>query len=264
MSRTKTRNVAIADLQQVIFVRTELNRDHAEKLANLMGNGVELPPIHITEKDFIVIDGRHRIEAYEINGLTHIECVVENLTTEAQIIARAHQLNAGGALPPTQRDMEHTISLLLARRVGKRRIPDMLGLPKGMARRFIENVEARMKQKALNQALTAVSSGEVTAVAAAEEFDVDVADLKNAIRGKRKKEKDALNDKMKGIRSLYNGLTRRTKALAKVATEMCLDGQVSVARVEKIFEQLGDLRGKQTRVQADAKRRFVAATTGDD
>jgi hypothetical protein len=62
MSR-RTISVRIEDLQMNLFVRWQLNEEHALYLAELIENGVLLPPIKITP-DMVVIDGRHRIEAH--------------------------------------------------------------------------------------------------------------------------------------------------------------------------------------------------------
>jgi hypothetical protein len=153
---------------------------------------------------------------------------------------------------------------LLTRKVSKRRIVTLLGLPKGMARRYIGNIEARIKQRKLNAALSDMATGDYTAVQAAKRHDVDVADVKSALKGKKKKNEDALKTSMDAIRNAYRGISRRTQEIAKRATEMVLDGQVSPERVDKIFKDLATLRANQTRIQRNAKNRYESAIVLDD
>ena len=73
--------MAIKDLQVNLFVRKVLNQDHVLYLGQLVEGGVNLPPIKINQ-DLVVIDGRHRIEAYELLGRTQIEAVMVDTAGE--------------------------------------------------------------------------------------------------------------------------------------------------------------------------------------
>ena len=125
--------VKISELQINTYVRKEINQDHALMLALLLENKVKLPPIQVTSA-LIVIDGRHRIEAHQINNLAEIEVELVDIRDENELIAAAYRANMGGSLPPTPQDTEHTVRTLLDRGMPKKDIPDSLGLPVNMVR----------------------------------------------------------------------------------------------------------------------------------
>ena len=83
-SRGRVETVALKDLKLNLFVRQALNQDHALFLGELLENGVNLPPIRITRKRE-VIDGRHRIEAYELNNRTEIEAEIVSAPPDDEI-----------------------------------------------------------------------------------------------------------------------------------------------------------------------------------
>ncbi|HNS34400.1 MAG TPA: ParB N-terminal domain-containing protein [bacterium] len=103
-------SVLISDLNKNLFVRQELDQNHVLYLAELIEAGVVLNPIEITP-DMAVIDGRHRIEAAELNSQVEIKARIVSISDESELVARAYRANVGGALPPTQEDTEHTVLL---------------------------------------------------------------------------------------------------------------------------------------------------------
>ena len=134
--------VKIADLQTNMYVRKTLSEDHFLYLAELLTNGVALPPIKIS-KQMGVVDGRHRIEAYLLADRTEIEAIILDIDNEADLVAEAYKANVGGSLPPSQGDTEHTIMKLLDLGESKKRVAELLNLPSGMARRYITDVQSK-------------------------------------------------------------------------------------------------------------------------
>lgn len=178
--RIKIQTVPLKDLKSNLFVRQALNPEHALFLAELVENGVTLPPIKITH-ELVVIDGRHRIEAHELNNRTEITCEVVDVKNETDLIAEAYKANIGGSLPPTPQDTEHTIMLLLDRDETMKRIAELLGLPAGMARKYINSVKSKTSRQKLMNAASAVTDGGLTVAKAAEQYGVELEKLKEIL-----------------------------------------------------------------------------------
>lgn len=64
-------SLPIASLRSTTRFRARLNSDHARALAEVGG---ELPAILISDVDFVVIDGIHRVHAAKLAGRTEIRC----------------------------------------------------------------------------------------------------------------------------------------------------------------------------------------------
>lgn len=128
--------VDLRNLKTDWFVRTGLNEDHVLHLAELIEAGTELPPISITS-DMLVVDGRHRIEAYKLNSLDKIKATLVEVRDKTSLIAEAYRANIGGALPPTPADTEHTIKLLVGSGASMKKIATLLGLPPSITRRYV-------------------------------------------------------------------------------------------------------------------------------
>ncbi|HNP75515.1 MAG TPA: ParB N-terminal domain-containing protein, partial [bacterium] len=84
----------ISDLNKNLFVRQELDQNHVLYLAELIEAGVVLNPIEITP-DMAVIDGRHRIEAAELNSQVEIKARIVSISDESELVARAYRANVG-------------------------------------------------------------------------------------------------------------------------------------------------------------------------
>lgn len=256
--RTKIETVALKDLQMNLFVRQVLNQDHALFLAELIENGVELPPIRIT-RERVVIDGRHRIEAYELNNRVEIKAEVEEVGTENELIAEAYKANIGGSLPPTPQDTEHTIMLLLERGEAMKRIGELLGLPAGMARKYINSVKSKTSRQKLMRATTAITDGGLTIAKAAEQYDVDPDKLKEILSGHRRKHKQGVAEIQRGLTSSHKSLSMKNAALIRRLLEKYEDGDVTEGHVNDIFVHIEQLQKRAARAVSDWKKRFDAA-----
>ncbi|MEK7390717.1 MAG: ParB/RepB/Spo0J family partition protein [Patescibacteria group bacterium] len=260
MKTTKIVTVKIVDLKKNLFVRLALNEDHVLYLADLIGNGVKLSPITITP-DLTVNDGRHRIAAYELLGLTEIEAEVVNIGSEIEQIAMAFKANVGGSLPPTQQDVEHTIELLLERGETKKRIGELLGLPAGMARRYVDVVQSRVARTTLMKAVAAVTDGGLTVAKAAEMHGVDPEKVKAVLSGHRR------NNKLGGMAEIHRNLTKTYKSLSSRNAALVRgilvkheDGDMSEKQVREIFAHIELLQKQSARAVADRMARFDAKT----
>ncbi len=148
--------VAIKDLRTDLFVRTALNHDRVTQFGLVIEAGEqELPPIEVT-RNLAVVDGRHRIAAYDMMSKTEIPAVYVEVQGEVGLIARAFQANLGGSLPPTMEDIKHTVLLLLDRGESGKRIGELLNLPGPIARKYVSDVKSRQMDIKLQRAAAAM------------------------------------------------------------------------------------------------------------
>ena len=251
--------VKIADLKKTLFVRTGLDQDHALALADLIESGVELHPINIT-KDGVVVDGRHRIEAHELCQKTEIEAeIVEVTGGEVGLLAAGYKYNAGGSLPPSREDTEHTIQLMLDGGASKKTIADLLGLPISLTRKYIGMIESKIKRQKLQRAVAAVTDGGRTAAQAAEQHEVDLGSLKESLSGYRKKSKaEGIAEIQHSLTTSFKSLSQKNAALIRGLLEKLEDGDVSAKQVKEVLDHISDLLKGSTRSVADWRKRFEA------
>ena len=253
----KSVRVPIKELKLNLFVRQALDQGHALYLAELVKNGVALPPIEITV-DLTVIDGRHRIEAHELNNLAEIDAVVVDVADESELIALAYKANVGGSLPPTQEDTEHTVALLLDRGEAKKHIGEMLGLPAGMARRYINDVQSKVARAKLLRAAAAVTDGGLTVAKAAEQYEVDLDKLKGVLSGNRQKHKMGVAEIQRELTKKYKGASSKNAALFRGLLEKLEDGDVTANQVLAIFTHVESLQKRAARAVGAWRSRFEA------
>jgi hypothetical protein len=261
MTKPKIVTVKIADLKVDLYVRQQLNQDHALELAALLEAGVVLPPIKITS-EFVVVDGRHRIEAYKVLGLAEIECeVVDGLKDEVAIISMAYQANTGGSLPPTREDTEHTITELLARKVAKARIAEILALPPSLAKKYVQNVESKVTRSKIRKVLWRVANERVTLEQASAEESVDPEKVKEAMPGGRpgRKRHSLAADFQRNLTHLGKSAARKYAAILKDLLDKVGDGDVTVNQACEIFAHVERLQKANARATADWKARFDAS-----
>jgi len=251
--------VPIADLKMNLFVRSRLDHDHVLMLASLVAESVDLGPILINEA-WVVIDGRHRIEAHQLHDRVEIEAKVVDITDEAELIAEAFKANAGGSLPPTASDTEQTVMLLLDRGVNKKRIGEMLGLPKGLARTYVDNVQAKLARGKMHRAVAAVADDGLTVAQAVTTHGVNEAQLKAALSGRQQK--------VDGKEAIRAKLTRAHRSMAQTVTvtlrkvdRMLEDGEMTERQALATFKMLKKFQQKTERALADWQKRFTAKKT---
>jgi len=252
------KKIAIKELKTNLFVRSSLDQDWVLQLAELIEHGVKLPPIKINKQNQ-VIDGRHRIEAHELNNLTEIEYELVDISDENDLIAAAYKANLGGSLPPRVQDTEHTIRLLLERDESAKAIGELLGLPPSIARKYASNVRSKDERAKVQRAAMAVTEGGLTVAKAAEQYKADENKVRQALGGKGRKYKKGIEEVQRGLTSLYKSLGSKNAALMRSLFEKYEDADVSVRQVNEIFDHLESLQKKQARATADWKKRFHAS-----
>lgn len=247
----------IKDLKSNLFVRSSLDQDWALQLGALLEAGVKLPPIKVTS-DFTVVDGRHRIEAHELNQLDEIEYEIVSVKDEFDLIAQAYKANLGGSLPPRVQDTEHTIRLLLQRNVNGKAIGEMLGLPPSIARKYASNIRSKDERAKVQRAAMAVTEGGLTITKAAETHDADEDKVREVLGGRTRKHKKGIEEVQRGLTKLYRSLSSKNGSLMKNLFEKYEDGDVSMRQVLDVFKHIEDLNKKQVRNLLDWRKRFNA------
>lgn len=257
MAKPKIETVALKDLQTNLFVRKALNQEHALYLAELLENGVELPPIKITQ-DRVVIDGRHRIEACQVALRKEIEAEIVTVRDETDLIVEAYKANVGGPLPPSRDDTEHTVMMLLERGEPKKKIAELLGLPAGMARRYVNDVQSKASRAKLQRAAAAVTDGGLTVARAAEQYGASVEKLKEMLSGRRRKHKEGIAEIRRNFTKLYKSVGLKNANAIKRLLEKHEDGDVTEKQARDIFTHIEHLQKESSRKVADWRKRFEA------
>ncbi|HWQ99759.1 MAG TPA: ParB N-terminal domain-containing protein [Candidatus Methylomirabilis sp.] len=254
--KTKLITVPIAELKMDLFVRKGLDQDHTLHLAELIEHGVRLEPITVTP-DLMVIDGRHRIEAHELNKRNEIEAtVVTGLSDEADLISAAYKANLGGSLPPSPQDTEHAVMLLIERGVAKRRIADLLGLPAGLGRKYVDDVQSKIARNKVRRAVTAVTEEGHTVAKAAEAFGVDPEKLKETLQGVKRRGKQNVAEIQRRITWNFKSLSSKNASLLRSLLDKLEDGDVTDEQVNAIFEHIESLQKRAIRAIKDWKQRY--------
>jgi len=261
MSKNKIETREIKSLTQNLFVRASLDADRIMTLAELIESGVELDPIKITP-DGRVIDGRTRIEAHELCKKASILCEVVPVTDEVEIISLAYQSNVGGALPPTRKDTEHTVAMLLDRKVSQREIADLLGLPPSLARKYIKGVQFRLNTLKFQRAAIAITEG-MTLRDAANECNVDPEKLKQFISGTRQK-KNVVTDAKKNLSALMKSSAMKASTILKHTIEAFEDGECTISQAREIIEHSLRLYDGAARRAQDWRKRLEAIAKPND
>lgn len=258
MKTSRIAIVKLADLKRNLFVRFEINEDRVLHLAELIQNGTQLPPITIAS-NMMVIDGRHRTAAYEFLGLAEIQAEIVDIEDGTEQIAMAFKANVDGPLPPNQQDIEHTIELLLERGEAKKRIGELLGLPAGMARRYISVVQSKVARATVMKAAAAVTDGGLTVAKAAETYSVDPEKIRAVLSGHRRKNKlGGVVEIHRNLTTTFKSLSSRNAALIRGLLGKYEDGDVSEKQVREIFAHIEKLQKQSTRAVAERMTRFEA------
>jgi len=257
-----TKTVKLSAIQTYMFVRDALDQNHVLYLVELMENGVEmkdlLEVVELEDGTIVLVDGRHRKEGYELNGIQEIKVKIVEFDDEAEMIAYAYCKNTGGSKPPTAADTEHTVKLLLERKESMKRIGELLGLPAGLARKYANEVRSRMNRAKLQRAAEAVTDGGLTVAKAAETHEVDLDKLKEILSTRKKQSGTNLKDLHRNLSRLYNGLGKKNASVVKKFMDKFEDGDVSEKQVREIISHIEDLQRRATRTIAEWRRRFDA------
>lgn len=234
--------VKIADLKTNLFVREALDEDRVLFFAGIVESGSSLDPI-VVNRDLVVVDGRHRIEAHELNEKTEIEVKIVDIVGEENLIAAAYRANTGGPLPPTTNDTEHTILSLIEMGVRDKRIIEILGLPPALTRKYISSVRSKIGRQKLMKAATAVTDGGLTVAKAAEQYGVEIDKLRDFLAGPRKRRRaEGVAEIRRDLTTRYRSASQSNAALFRVVFRKYDEGDVTEKQIRQILKQLKGLQ----------------------
>jgi hypothetical protein len=107
-----------------------------EEYAEAMKRGVKLPAIDVAQnstgvgKKYILIDGRHRIDAREMNSETHVQALVHKNLSEKDIYIMSVELNSKHGVKLTRNDkLEKIIPKLMELKVEAAKISELTNIP---------------------------------------------------------------------------------------------------------------------------------------
>lgn len=231
-------DVNVSDLKVDFFVRRSLNDEHVLALAMIVEAGTDLTPITINEENQ-VIDGRHRLKAYELVGKKTISCEVKRDLSRGEQLMAALTANMGGSLPPSPQDIRLSIQSMLAAGVPVGTIRKGLPLPPSVSRRYCDDAQSHMKKARVLNAVEAVTDSEMSVAAAADKYGIDVEDLRAEIRGKKKKlvtDAYGLPRIKSEVANRYRSSSQHNAKTLKKLIDAVIDGDCSPKVVEGAIE----------------------------
>jgi hypothetical protein len=121
-------------------------------------------------------------------GDKKLECETRVFETKEDMIVASLKANVGGSLPPKPENLTHTMSLLFASGVFRKRIiamvSDQTGFPPRLVQKHIKDVQTVIAHRRIRNALNAVVKAGKTVDEAAAEQGVKVELLKKKLEGK--------------------------------------------------------------------------------
>ena len=260
----------IDTIETNLFVRNRLDQDWAIQLAELLDAGTSLSPIKITqnnfypemEKKWLMVDGRHRIEAHLLLNLTEIDYEIVQVRNEQELIALAYKSNLGGSLPPRKEDTEHTVRLLIERKVLVKDIAEMLGLPASITRKFVTEIKSKDKRAKEMRAVAAVTEGGLTIPKAAEQYDADEDRVREILGGRGRKHAKGIEETQRTLTALQRSHSQKVAKIMKALSEKYEDGDVSGRQVAAILDHVEASHKNFSRRIVDWKKRFAATGVG--
>lgn len=276
----KPQKIELIKLDQIVNkfdVRVALDNDRVIQFAGLYEGGVSLPPVRLVktdESEYAYIDGRTRGAARAYLNLLDVPAVICNGSLRdnpVELFAEALESNWGGAKPPSQLDIQHTIVRMLECGASQTTIRTRLHfLPNGVARAHVATARGTLSKRRLSKALDAVAEG-LSVPAAAEQFKLNVDIVKNAISGKKGKWGKNRSDEVqlatdlksyisKALFSANAGIGKKIEGLLKKVD----DGDVSSKTASGVIKAWHEhLRKTSIRI-ADWDARLNAITSEQD
>lgn len=255
--------VPLSELKTNLFVRVKLDDDRVIMFWEMLNDGQELPPIQIT-KDFEVIDGRHRIEAHDYAKKTEIRAEIVEVKNQTDLIVQAIAANIGGSLPPSKEDYELAIKLLLEQGLNRKKIRELLKLPTDLGIKWVDNVQSKVTRQKIQAATDAVANGGLTVAQAAEKYGVDVDKVKEALTGRKKKQKtDGISNVQREMTNRFKSFSQSNAGTLKKLLKLVEDADVSPDQAQEIIEHLKRLLNQASRNVIKWDERFQAQYTKD-
>lgn len=215
-----------------------------------------------------MVDGRTRLWMYdqmfdkaEVQALI----IVDGLKNEAQLISLAFLLNnPEGPQPPDKGDVEHTVEELLKRKVPKKDIPSLLGLPDMAVKKFINDVETRFEHAKTLRAFKHVVNSGMSVSEAAEAEGTTPEKVRNYIAaGRRKRKASDLESASRNISGSFKSLSSTIHMTMRVLTGKYEDGDVTAKDVFDVFKKIEGYQTRNSKAVKALRERFEGKANGN-
>lgn len=277
--RVKPEIVRIEDVETNAFVRVGISDDRVQFLGLLVQAGTVLEPILVIPEyevdakgrlSFVagskkrgVVDGRHRLRMEDLlldHTEVKVQTIVSGVETEAQLIALAFRANnVEGPLPPDQQDIGHTIELLLEKKVPKKDIPALLGLPEVAVRKYVNDVETRWERAKTYRGYKIVINQGISVPEAAKQAGTTPEKLRNYIAaGRRKGREEDVAVVKKDISHTYKSLSTKLQMVMRGLSKKYDDGDVVAQDVLEILTSIEASQARIVKTVKDLRARFEA------
>jgi hypothetical protein len=249
-------DVEIRKLVDQVDIRSLLDQDHLIYLWGLVEGGLELPPIKIT-KDFVIIDGRHRVEVYRRYAqIPFIKAEIIDKSGTIEIVKEALTSNMGGALPPNKNDLYRTMLILINKGYSRQRITSEFKeiLPPRLLRSCYQHATWKINNKKVNEAIDLVTRSGLTVSKAASLVGISEDSINKKINGKKDHHDNGI-----AKRELMTMFTHFNKGLGKKFSEILQkyeDGEATKSETEDIVNSLSKLITNQNRMYSEWNKRW--------
>lgn len=201
--------------------------------ADLIAANTKLPPITVTpalplqnefpkvpSEDFIVIDGRTRLAAYDLVGVVDVVCVVQPFKNYAEARAVAFGANNAGSEQPTIEERNKIVTDLIAMRLSPTKIAKLTKIPVGVIQAIVSKARLERLQgggrKEYRDAIQAYKRGVGNAETIAARYGLDVADLKKRIQISERADNPIVSSA-----GLKSGITRASRKFIQSFQQTC-------------------------------------------
>lgn len=134
-----------------LYPRTVLDEYNVNEIAEAMRSGKEMPPIEISKKGNILVDGYHRLTAHiKVHGnKSSINCIKKDFASEAEMLLRSMVLNSGHGRKLTTQDRVRCITLGQELGLSVDMLSDALGLTQAKIGKLVDNRIASSGSKSI-------------------------------------------------------------------------------------------------------------------
>lgn len=148
------RNIKVSQVDRATSLRNQarigapLNDDQVVMYGSAMESGDEFPPIVVYQrpekKDYVVIDGNHRVAAYDVIGQEKLNAYVVEKPSDAQITVLTFEANTRHGLPTSIEERVRQAIVLVEHGQPMTKAARMLGIP---TRRVEDAVKVRRSDR---------------------------------------------------------------------------------------------------------------------
>ena len=139
MIKTKLLKIDEIELNQELYPRLTYNDDTVYRYSKAMKKGDKFPNILVAKCNgcYVLIDGKHRIEAKKLNNETHIQSDVLSKLTKKEIYIEAIKRNITHGQPFSEEDIDEIKISLEEFKLSIEEISDIIRLPAKMIKPIV-------------------------------------------------------------------------------------------------------------------------------